>query len=51
MDFSKEGLKEQLEFEGFTPEEIEAQYANQNKSPYASKEYRDAVHGLYIELH
>ena len=23
MDFSKEGLKEQLEFEGFTPEEIE----------------------------
>lgn len=29
---------------------IEAQYANQNKSPYASKEYRDAVHGLYIEL-
>lgn len=29
---------------------IEAQYTNSKKSPYGSKEYRDAVHSLFVEL-
>ena len=44
------GIESEINKHLATIAKIEAQYANSKKSPYGSKEYRDSVHSLFVEL-